>query len=1448
MIDKIIPRFFDSSTDERLLEEGAMTLAQNVTVSENGDGTEGVIKNVNGTVAIEGESAVANHLIEGKNVVVIGTAKDDQNNKIYFFVAADHEDNSGANRDSDAIYEYSSATDEYKVVIRSRRLNFNAESFVKADVVNRNSETILYFTDNRNPPRKINVNRALTTDVYSGSNEEIFKKTIQAIKGASNRIPEAFFKTDTSREVNNFTNEFFQFSVQIIYKDGEESALSPYSQLAIHRPTAHAMLNGEGFGVGKLADNVLSIKHNVNVETTPDLDKIRILARSGNASNFFVVDEFDPRKDVKRDVNGSQLTLFSANGDTYDFYNDHLGSLVSPTVANKMYDNVPLTSEGQTVSGRRLFYSNYTEGYANQIGNVDANDVTRIGIDVVYSSESTQVDHFADGDASSVIVEANDKDITIDLNEGVTGSSLFGGESPTAPSTVPAGTVTKITFRYTPHFDIAGFSHSYEYEDDTGGFPVPDDDTITSFSGIYPENADGINYISVILKHESPVDETLEEVRNELIEQLNGFEKTLKYYASVDSIVGNPAKVHVTFNFEEFLINGATGALADDAAGFDIIPRVTAIRLSGGDVYNSATENITPTYSNFGGTGYLTNRSVSSTSTGLTPTFKVGSSHSFGIVYYDEHNRSGYVNEIGSAYVKYPNERTAQELKGPASIKFTFPNDLQAPAWAKTWQIVYAGTDSYSSAFQYTTGAAYAYREQDSTGAIDESSSKIYVSLKTLDLYKEERPGNNREYSYTKGDKLRVVKYYDTSANGGAGGFAFPTANDGSLIEFDVVGVKTLGANDYDVATAPAEEHQGTFLILEHPHITSGIDTDAAGATGAQLKYDNWDFYAVANSQGVTGVDYPNNDNASNTSNWGKRSVVDIVSLRNHTSEKLYYEIGVGGLAAASTFRGTGAHQFSSVIANSGDYYYRPVTCKSINYDGSWQFDTPQTWDDQVIFLEDSSLTDSVSSKHWSKGRAHVVFEKSASVRRANSVTYSDPFNQDMSTLTLSSFDSSSFSNLDLNYGAARYISDYNGNLLALQENKVSITPISKSIFNQAGGGDGVVSLSSDVINSSNTNYLTGDYGVAQHPESVLVYDNQIFFADSSRSAIVRVSSEGLSPISEKNISSYITSKFSAFNSGTSDYKRIVSGYDPENHIYYVTLRERNTTDTATAPVDDSAVTLGYDVRRGKWQGIYTFYPDDYSHLNNSMYSFKYDDQPDLSGPSGPLQQDHIMHKHSPSAIKNRFYGNTADDSIVEIVSKYNPSSIKVFDSISIEGDDAWSAQVTTPLNQDTGVGNMADSSFKQKEGYWYRDIAGDTSSNSTSQLLAIGTVSSVSGTDITITGGLSRVRVPIGGTIQFVDASSTSALANSNSDGSGDVTVSSVNYDTGVITASAAVNTSIVSGDDVVIVLNSSLNGDRIRGPYAKIKLTLNKSTASELYSVNVNFTNSSLNHALGQ
>ena len=41
-IDKITPRFLVSDEDERLLEAGAMTDALNVTISEDGEGSEGV--------------------------------------------------------------------------------------------------------------------------------------------------------------------------------------------------------------------------------------------------------------------------------------------------------------------------------------------------------------------------------------------------------------------------------------------------------------------------------------------------------------------------------------------------------------------------------------------------------------------------------------------------------------------------------------------------------------------------------------------------------------------------------------------------------------------------------------------------------------------------------------------------------------------------------------------------------------------------------------------------------------------------------------------------------------------------------------------------------------------------------------------------------------------------------------------------------------------------------------------------------------------------------------------------------------------------------------------------------------------------------------------------------------------------------------------------------------
>lgn len=123
-IDKIIPRFLVSDKDERLLKEGAMTDALNVTISEDGNGTEGVLKNVRGT---EPATAISgSELTDGTAVTTIGSVSDSHRGFIYFFVSTD------SGHSEDAIYQYDTSGDTYKKVFKKHlvelRLLFIFES------------------------------------------------------------------------------------------------------------------------------------------------------------------------------------------------------------------------------------------------------------------------------------------------------------------------------------------------------------------------------------------------------------------------------------------------------------------------------------------------------------------------------------------------------------------------------------------------------------------------------------------------------------------------------------------------------------------------------------------------------------------------------------------------------------------------------------------------------------------------------------------------------------------------------------------------------------------------------------------------------------------------------------------------------------------------------------------------------------------------------------------------------------------------------------------------------------------------------------------------------------------------------------------------------------------------------------------------------------------------
>ena len=347
MIEKLIPRYLNKDDDARLIKSIEMTDALNVRISseENGDG--GVVKNAFGNSAVVFRSGnnwqgLPHALPSGTNKVV-GSVSDLKNGVIIFFVY-----NSNA---SHSIYRFTTSQNDVELVYRDSVLAFQSDSFVKGDVINNlYNEVLLYFTDGITSPKKINVSRAIiggySEVITNGTNEQKLEFITLAKKPPLDPPTYEFF-TDTTVDDNNIYEDNFQFAYQYVYLDGEYSALSKYTDLAV---ADNQYLDGFIDDAQRNQFNAIR----VYVETsTADVKTIRVLGRRGNTGPWFIVGE------ISNPALASPATLY------IDFKNDELYQFISQDEANKIYDAVPFTAQSQTISGSRLFLGNYTEGYPN---------------------------------------------------------------------------------------------------------------------------------------------------------------------------------------------------------------------------------------------------------------------------------------------------------------------------------------------------------------------------------------------------------------------------------------------------------------------------------------------------------------------------------------------------------------------------------------------------------------------------------------------------------------------------------------------------------------------------------------------------------------------------------------------------------------------------------------------------------------------------------------------------------------------------------------------------------------------------------------------------------------------------------------------------------------------------------------------------------------------------
>jgi hypothetical protein len=1408
-IDKLIPRYINNDDDFLVVKSVEMIDAINVHVGDNEGGNADVLKNSRGNALMT--FAGGSELPATGTNTVVGSGLNIEKSEIVFAVH-----NSLGNH---SIYHYSTASNVLRLVYRDSILGFTSISFVKFDfIVKENGDTLAYFTDGVTDPKKINITKALLGTGYpykvAGGYTYTDEEKLVCITNAKQPplTPPTLAFTNVANQDNFVYDEYFQFAYQYVYEDGEVSALSPYSEIGVN---VQQLLDGFITESAKDLFNAINVtvKH-----SRADVSKIRLLAKSSSNLGFFAAGE----------INNSRTSSTSVIA----FTNSKLRSYIPAIEQNKMYDNVPQKANAQAISGNRLMFGGYTEFYNNVSTNVSITEVNNPEgqshyISVNPTTASTKYHNPSGGVVTSkfnlvagdtINSTSYDSLVVLDFQVYANVSILPGGSADidlTATESTTDLTMGEIALNVSKEFTLPA------YDSLTSGSPDVYSRFISNVSGNY------VVPITAAQANLQPSDWT------------HNFKGTATINISLDAV--NYGTTQISFLVKIVSVSLQTTSGFDPSTGAPMdASEFLSISLNPTLLANSYSTQFLGfrTYKNYSSTQYYTpsNRS-----------FKAGQEHKFGVVYYDKFNRSGAVNEIGSKEVSWYSDRDT-DGRGPSSFLFRVKHN--APSWANKWQLVYSPFTSYNYALQYTVSEAFANDKDDT----------IYVSMSTLEgkTYSYIDAKNAKvEYVFAEGDKVRLVKYESGALPDGK-----PIYID---YEFDVVGYEYYDSTNTPVSSliTPTDRRIGWFLKLRD-------NPDAAGFTKLEVFGDTdfWnknteieiyrpikqadtniyreisEVYDVVNASGTyrhkgerdysyTWTSGPSNISVSNgfatTSldiKAGDALVISIIILGIPTS----FEVRVSTIKRSGTsniFSVTDANRVGSVgievppngsysLANitnlsdavvetfNGDAYYR---LRKMNVVTNYTSTPLITTIFEDTFVEDNSITDYADSKFTSVGRPNAPAPTAGQIYRKSTITYSEPYVLDSQVLPLSSFNLGQANFVDLSpvYGSIQYIIDGGDSISILQERKCSVAPINRNIIEYISGGAGVT-VSTNFIGSQS--FYAGDYGVGRHPESVVNYFGRVYFADINTGKVIRLGPDGITPISEQGVDSYIQDKMnSAIKLGDQNFK-FVGLLDPERSEYILSFQKRL---GGGAYTND---TIAYDVKEGVWKTRYSFIPESGVYVDNLLITFK----------SGAAWA------HTDESNRNNFYG-VFQPSFVKVVSAQNNSMVKTFEALSVEGDSPWSFSVET-RDQST----VTISTMDKREGMYYSSIP--TATTSTSNLVPLGIVTSVvavgGGYQITLQTNINSLPFPLNGAIKVVVGG---VFTNT------DLVVSGISSKK---TITVTGTTLITAGQTIAVSSDSSVDGDKMRGPYAVISFTNISTSPIEAYAFNAVYNRSMLHNEL--
>ena len=1135
----------DFDTESRHLKQGDYRAAINMKPSGENDGM-GTLENIVGSEFIDDTNTVGwsgtsitlttDHTL-GEDSVVIGTCRDEVYDRIIYFIRESATECS--------IYEYSQKQNAISCIVNKFDLDFHEDYLITGANVIAHGEPwapdgLLYFTDNLNPPRKINIAKAkLMTGIasakvsggkyYSAYHSNGFTSELVAASKYSSLTqqifdvvkyppvysPGALLGTDDSYIKNSIANNQWQLKYRYVYDDKEKSAWSPISRNTFSVSSTP---------VGEIpleTDNYIEIAFNSG---TKEVEAIEIAARNLTAGgDFFLVDTV--RKNTTNAIdnvyaasanNGTGTEVIVSSNDTsyfFRFFNNLVYNILNLKDSIKPFDDVPLQAKSQElIDGNRIAYGNIVNG---RTGVESEMSLDLLYQDVAVSSTSIDIPYFVSATpltqpvSSSSLQERFGVDYTlkIDLSSMITAGS-------TPANTSYSFNVDNLGVLFM-HAKEGGFGGSDKRSQLIGALSgslvlgtLPSMPEETFYQYMFDEFSEAFPTLQSMLNiaWEFETNEAQGPIRlpgHELSTVFGmGPENVDLILWELDSINGELLfrfnirtrdAINITYDNQAFGVAIGHDVGADQAnqhssySTLSVTPQLD-LHVYAPDASRQELVSKSTNWINYqAGTPIYFFKSISLDNIQEPEKgFKSNAYHEIGIVYYDEANRSSAVcDSPKQIYIPFYGERDSSVDDSPAAIKVTIPHT--PPSWAKTYQIVYSGNTSISDFWQFNI---------KNVQIID---AEIFVNIKTLISYYEATGTEAAEiYDFVKGDRIKFLQQGEdndflivgTQINEDGELMIKMTTN--AMSQLSVSGIGPDFQNDLVEIYRPLKSVDDDFRI----------------------------FYEISEVHPIVG-------------GFHQVSSPENVSL-----------LTTAGVATTVQEQNQTGIQDAVIVLTRGDVYHEIKI-----------FEGAPTYD----LVEDFSGSDYFKSNYWDAGRPNKVNSDFKEIRRPSTIFYSEPFIANTNINGLSSiFPDDTFEEFDKSYGSIQKLHSRENQLIIFQEDKVSRAQVNRNIIT-TGSGDQILTAQGAIISQAIP--YSGEYGISFNPESFSEYAEVLYFTDIRRGAVCRLSQNGIVPISEYKMKNYFTDFFTILSrtdlsSSSNPIKipKLYGCFNPKDKEYMLTL------------------------------------------------------------------------------------------------------------------------------------------------------------------------------------------------------------------------------------------------------------------------------------------------------